>query len=495
MLSLSSILRRGRPPASRRQTVATDGSEEIGALSRNASELPAPIADEADDEGSLPVDPVRLYLRHMQVVPLLTREGEVALAKRIEGGHRLMWQAVLKTKVAHESLGILCERVRRQEASPAEVFGAFKEDDEQPSRLARSSSGGSRDEAIKRVRQLHGKLRKCSGEYCKGGRDRARAGGDGIRNEIVDMLLAMRVRSQYLDNIVTNLKDLLSSCDVGRQGGMGGGERGGRASHTAARRALAVAGIGRQALRTTVAQIRIGERQATRAKEEMVRANLRLVVAIANRHSRGGLDFLDLVQEGNIGLMRAVDKFDYRLGYKFATYASWWIRQSIERALSDQSRTIRIPVHANEMMNKVRYLRAQLQRRLRREASTDELAGEMGVPAEKLDQLIGIYRVPVSLETPLGAEGDRRVGDLIEDDKAVPALDVVLADETVTETHRLLSTLTPREEKVLRMRFGIQERDEHTLEQVGNTFGLTRERIRQIEAGALAKLQRSLRRS
>jgi RNA polymerase primary sigma factor len=475
--------------------VATDGSEEIAPLSGDVPELPVRIADVPDDDGAQPIDSVRLYLRNMQEVPLLTREGEVALAKRIEGGHRLMWQAVLKTKVAHESLGILCERVQSEQASPAEVFGAFKEEAELPSRPDRSTSGGGRDEEIKRVRQLHGKLRKFSGEHHHGGRDRAARDGDDIRNEIVDLLLDMRIRSQYLDDIVSNLKDLLTCADIGRQGGIGGGDRCGRASHTAARRALAAAGIGKQALRMTVAQVRLGERQATRAKEEMVRANLRLVVSIANRHSRGGLDFLDLVQEGNIGLMRAVDKFDYRLGFKFATYATWWIRQSIERALSDQSRTIRIPVHANEMMNKVRHLRAHLQRKLRREASTDEIAGELGVPAEKLDQLIGVYRIPVSLETPLGTDGDRRVGDFVEDDKAIPALDVVLADEAVTETHRLLSTLTAREEKVLRMRFGIQERDEHTLEQVGNTFGLTRERIRQIEAGALAKLQRSLRRS
>jgi RNA polymerase primary sigma factor len=474
--------------------VATDGSAETGPSLPEVCELPAPIVGEADDEGAQSVDPVRLYLRHMQMVPLLTREGEVALAKRIEGGHRLMWQAVLKTKVAHESLGILCERVQKELAPPAEVFGAFKEDDELRSRFERCSSGGGGDEAIKHVRRLHGKLRKCSDEGRKGGRDRANAVSDGMRSEIVDLLLAMRIRSQYLDSIVTNLKHLLSSTDVGRRG-LGGGDCGGRASRTAARRALAAAGLGKQALRMTVAQIEIGQRQATRAKEEMVRANLRLVVAIANRHSRGGLDFLDLVQEGNIGLMRAVDKFDYRLGYKFATYATWWIRQSIERALSDQSRTIRIPVHANEVMNKLRYLRAHMLRKLGREATTDELAGEMGLPAEKLEQLIGIYRVPVSLETPLGAESDRHVGDLVVDDKAIPAIDVVLADEAVAETHRLLATLTPREEKVLRMRFGIQERDEYTLEQVGNTFGLTRERIRQIEAAALAKLQRSLRRS
>lgn len=470
-----------------------DGSVDTEPLSTDASELPAPIAVVDEDDGAQSVDPVRTYLRHMQMVPLLTRESEVALAKRIEGGHRLMWQAVLKTNVAHEALGILCERLRTEQLTPAEVFGAFKEDDPQRARSERCSSGGARDEAIKHVHRLRSRLRKCGNG--KGERDRVRAGSDDIRSEIADMLLAMRIRSQYLDSIVSNLKGLLSSADAGGQARPGVGHGGVRPSPMAAGRELAAAGLGTQALRMTVAQIEIGERQATRAKEEMVRANLRLVVSIANRHSRGGLDFLDLVQEGNIGLMRAVDKFDYRLGYKFATYATWWIRQSIERALSDQSRTIRIPVHANEIMNRLRYVRAHLLRKLRREATTDELAAEMDLPSEKLEQLIGIYRPTVSLEAPLGAEGDRRIGDLVEDDKAIPALDVVLADELAGEAHRLLSTLTPREEKVLRMRFGIQERDEHTLEQVGNTFGLTRERIRQIEANALVKLRRCLRRS
>jgi RNA polymerase primary sigma factor len=489
--SLRSNSRGRRSPASGQQTEVADGSTEIEPSATDVPERSAPISVVDHDDDSQAVDPVRTYLRHMQMVPLLTRESEVALAKRIEGGHRLMWQAALKTNVAHESLGLLCERVRREQLAPAEVFGAFKEDDEPRSQAGRCSSGGGRDEAIKHVHRLRGRLRKCGNG--SGERDRTGAGSEGIRSEIADMLLAMRIRSQYLDSIVANLKGLLSSADVGREAGLGV-RHGGRSPHAATRRALAAAGLGKQALRMTVAQIEIGERQANRAKEEMVRANLRLVVAIANRHSRGGLDLLDLVQEGNIGLMRAVDKFDYRLGYKFATYATWWIRQSIERALSDQSRTIRIPVHANEVMNRLKYVRAQLLRRLRREATTDELAAEMGLPAEKLEQLIGIYRVPVSLETPLGAESDRRIGDLVEDDKAIPALDVVLADEAVAETHRLLATLTPREEKVLRMRFGIQERDEHTLEQVGNTFSLTRERIRQIEAAALVKLRRSLRR-
>jgi RNA polymerase primary sigma factor len=457
--------------------------------------LPESIADDAHDDWGHAVDPVRAYMRHMQEVPLLTREGEVELAKRIEGGHRLMWQAVLKTDLAHESLGILCERVQTEQVTVSEVFGAFKEDDDLPSRFEKCRPEGGRAEAIKHVRRLHGKLRKCSGEGRKGRRNGAREGKDGLQSEIVELLLAMRIRSEHLDSIVANLKHLLSSTDLGRRARLGGGKGGGPTSPTRARRALAAAGIGTQALRMTVAQIGIGERQAARAKEEIVRANLRLVVAIANRHSRGGLDFLDLVQEGNIGLMRAVDKFDYRLGYKFATYATWWIRQSIERALSDQSRTIRIPVHANEMMNRLRHVRVHLLRKLRREATTEELAAEMDLPTEKLAQLIDIYRPPVSLDAPLGAESDRRVGDLVEDDRAIPAFDMVLADELVAQTRRLLSTLTPREERVLRMRFGIQEKDEHTLEQVGNTFGLTRERIRQIEAKALAKLRCSFRRS
>jgi RNA polymerase primary sigma factor len=427
-----------------------------------------------------------MYLRHMQTVPLLTREGEVELAKRLEGGHRLMWQAVLKTNLAHESLALLCERVQREQVSPAEAFGAFKEDDELPSQFERSPTKRGGDEALDHVRRLHGKLRKCS---------RARMGDDGTRNEIVDMLLAMRIRSQYLDSIVANLKHLLFSADGGPQASLGAGGASDRPSPTVVRRGLVAAGISKPALRKTVAQIRAGERQAAAAKEEIVQANLRLVVTIANRHSRGGLEFLDLVQEGNIGLMRAVDKFDYRLGYKFATYATWWIRQSIERALSDQSRTIRIPVHANEIMNRLRHARVHLLRKLQREATTEELALEMDLPTEKLDQLIGIYRVPLSLEAPLVAGGETRLGDLVVDDQAVPAFDVVLADEMVTETHRLLSTLTPREEKVLRLRFGLEEKDEHTLEQVGDTFGLTRERIRQIEAEALAKLRRSSRQS
>jgi RNA polymerase primary sigma factor len=242
-------------------------------------------------------------------------------------------------------------------------------------------------------------------------------------------------------------------------------------------------------LRETVQEIRNGERMAEQAKAELIKANLRLVVSIGKKYTNRGLQFLDIIQEGNIGLMKAVDKFDYKRGFKFSTYATWWIRQAITRSIADQARTIRIPVHMIETLNKLIRTSRYLVQKLGREPTPDEIAERMELPVDKVRKALRIAKEPISMETPIGEEEDSHLGDFIEDKSAISPADAVISVDLAEQTRKVLTTLTPREEKVLRMRFGIGEKSDHTLEEVGQDFEVTRERIRQIEAKALRKLQ------